>query len=41
VDGVLTNQPLTDGTTPAARRSHRFASIDAEAPSNGNGADGT
>src|SRR5205823_4476912 len=24
------NQPLTDGTTPAARRSHRFASIDAE-----------
>src|SRR5215218_1773218 len=30
VGGVITNQPLTDGTTPAARRSHRFASIDAE-----------
>src|SRR5213075_2719017 len=30
VGGVITNQPLSDGTTPAARRSHRFASIDAE-----------
>jgi hypothetical protein len=30
VGGVITNQPLTDGTTPAARKSHRFASIDAE-----------
>ena len=30
VGGVITNQPLTNGTTPAARRSHRFASIDAE-----------
>jgi catechol 2,3-dioxygenase-like lactoylglutathione lyase family enzyme len=30
VGGGITNQPPTDGTTPAARRSHRFASIDAE-----------
>src|SRR5262249_26086581 len=30
VGGVVTNQPLTDGTTPTARKSHRCGSSDAE-----------
>jgi catechol 2,3-dioxygenase-like lactoylglutathione lyase family enzyme len=29
VGGVITNQPLIESTTPAARQTHRFASIDA------------